>query len=134
MCSSLNNSKVPFLYSGIDLRNGKVTQIVGSTLTSIQITNVTSAATSASTPSSCTAPETAPTVSSLKRNADEGALAEAITVKRLALGDEKFGEIKESDAAKENFVTDQPSSYFAELYCKHKLTGGHIIMLGRQRV
>ena len=29
-----------------------------------------------------------------------------------------------------NFETEKPSGWFAELYKKHNLTGGHIIMLG----
>ena len=31
---------------------------------------------------------------------------------------------------KTNFVADQPSSYYAEMYKSDGLTGGHIIMLG----
>jgi phosphoribosylformimino-5-aminoimidazole carboxamide ribotide isomerase len=31
---------------------------------------------------------------------------------------------------KTNFVSDKPSSWFAELYQKDQLTGGHVIMLG----
>ena len=30
-----------------------------------------------------------------------------------------------------NFVAQQPPEYFAELYKKHNLTGGHVIMLGK---
>jgi len=38
----------------------------------------------------------------------------------------------EADAAPvTNFVSTQPSSYFAELYKRDGLTGGHIIMLGK---
>lgn len=29
-----------------------------------------------------------------------------------------------------NFSTDRPAASFAEMYCKDKLTGGHVIMLG----
>lgn len=29
-----------------------------------------------------------------------------------------------------NFVSDQPSSWYAELYKRDQLTGGHVIMLG----
>jgi phosphoribosylformimino-5-aminoimidazole carboxamide ribonucleotide (ProFAR) isomerase len=31
---------------------------------------------------------------------------------------------------KENFTSEHPSSYYAELYRKHDLRGGHVIMLG----
>ena len=31
---------------------------------------------------------------------------------------------------KTNFTSDHPSAYFAELYKKHNLRGGHVIMLG----
>ena len=62
----------------IDLRHGKVTQIVGSTL------QAAVAATSASA----------------------------------------------VDTARENFVSDRPSSSFASLYKTHDLRGGHVIMLG----
>ena len=62
----------------IDLRNGKVTQIVGSTLRDSQPIN------------------SSPT-----------------------------------DINKENFVDEEnKSSYYAELYKKHGLSGGHVIMLG----
>jgi len=62
----------------IDLRNGKVTQIVGSTLRDSQPINSS-----------------------------------------------------QTDINKENFVDEEnKSSYYAELYKKHGLSGGHIIMLG----
>ena len=35
-----------------------------------------------------------------------------------------------ADTAVKNFVTDVSSSYFAKLYQKHQLYGGHVIMLG----
>jgi hypothetical protein len=31
---------------------------------------------------------------------------------------------------KTNFVSDKPSSWYAELYQRDQLTGGHVIMLG----
>ena len=34
-------------------------------------------------------------------------------------------------SAKENFISDKDSVYFANLYKKHDLTGGHIIMLNK---
>eukprot|EP00977_Amphora_coffeiformis_P002280 scaffold426_cov219-Amphora_coffeaeformis.AAC.42 len=34
------------------------------------------------------------------------------------------------DALKTNFTADQPAEWFAELYQKDRLTGGHVIMLG----
>jgi len=34
------------------------------------------------------------------------------------------------DGLKENFVAARPPSYFAELFKKDRLTGGHVIMLG----
>ena len=34
-------------------------------------------------------------------------------------------------SAKENFISDKDSAYFANLYKKHDLTGGHIIMLNK---
>jgi phosphoribosylformimino-5-aminoimidazole carboxamide ribotide isomerase len=64
----------------IDLRNGKVTQIIGSTL---QDTGSVSTTTTAST-----------------------------------------------STAETNFETDRNSSFYAELFQKHKLSGGHVIMLG----
>ena len=36
-----------------------------------------------------------------------------------------------SSTLKTNFVADQPPAYFAELYRKHRLEGGHVIMLGK---
>ncbi len=36
----------------------------------------------------------------------------------------------QNDSPKTNFVSDQPSSWFAKLYAQDKLTGGHIIRLG----
>lgn len=35
-----------------------------------------------------------------------------------------------AEELKTNFVSDKPSSWFAELYQKDQLTGGHVIMLG----
>ena len=37
----------------------------------------------------------------------------------------------EGDYAKENFVSEKDASYFANLYKKHGLDGGHVIMLNR---
>ncbi len=37
---------------------------------------------------------------------------------------------KDELSLKENFVAEKPPSYFATLFKKHRLTGGHIIMLG----
>ncbi len=37
---------------------------------------------------------------------------------------------KQPDTIKTNFISEKPSSWFAELYKKDGLTGGHIIMLG----
>lgn len=37
----------------------------------------------------------------------------------------------EGNAARENFVSEQPSRWFAELYRRDALTGGHVIMLGK---
>ncbi|PID72920.1 MAG: phosphoribosylformimino-5-aminoimidazole carboxamide ribotide isomerase, partial [Desulfobacterales bacterium] len=37
---------------------------------------------------------------------------------------------EKADGLTTNFVADKPSSWFAELYRKDKLTGGHIIKLG----
>ena len=34
------------------------------------------------------------------------------------------------DGADENFVSDLPSSHFASMFAKDKLTDGHVIMLG----
>lgn len=34
------------------------------------------------------------------------------------------------EGARENFVSDQPASYFAELYRRDGLSGGHVIQLG----
>jgi phosphoribosylformimino-5-aminoimidazole carboxamide ribotide isomerase len=36
----------------------------------------------------------------------------------------------DSDSLQTNFASDKPSSYYAEMYRRDKLTGGHIIMLG----
>jgi len=41
------------------------------------------------------------------------------------------GETLDSGVTLENFVSDNDSEYFAKLYKKHGLTGGHIIMLGK---
>lgn len=44
------------------------------------------------------------------------------------------GTLKDAGAtseAAENFVSDKPSSHYAELYRRDRLTGGHIIMLGQ---
>ena len=40
--------------------------------------------------------------------------------------------LSEGDAASltTNFTSDQPSSYYAEMYQRHSLTGGHLIKLG----
>jgi phosphoribosylformimino-5-aminoimidazole carboxamide ribotide isomerase len=35
-----------------------------------------------------------------------------------------------SDSTRENFVSDRDASWYADLYRKHDLTGGHIVMLG----
>ncbi|OLY85026.1 1-(5-phosphoribosyl)-5-[(5-phosphoribosylamino)methylideneamino] imidazole-4-carboxamide isomerase [Smittium mucronatum] len=35
-----------------------------------------------------------------------------------------------SDNVKTNFVSSKPSSYYADLYKKHNLVGGHVIKLG----
>eukprot|EP00882_Tetradesmus_deserticola_P030194 GHRQ01033883.1.p2 GENE.GHRQ01033883.1~~GHRQ01033883.1.p2 ORF type:complete len:115 (+),score=30.33 GHRQ01033883.1:680-1024(+) len=35
-----------------------------------------------------------------------------------------------ADNLKTNFVSDKPSSWYAELYQRDQLTGGHVIMLG----
>lgn len=35
----------------------------------------------------------------------------------------------ENDAVKENFVSTQDATYYADLYKKHNITGGHIILL-----
>jgi phosphoribosylformimino-5-aminoimidazole carboxamide ribotide isomerase len=37
---------------------------------------------------------------------------------------------QDSDSLQTNFASDKPSSYYAEMYRRDKLTGGHIIMLG----
>lgn len=37
---------------------------------------------------------------------------------------------KESSTLNTNFETDQPASDYAKMYCRDKLTGGHVIMLG----
>ena len=37
---------------------------------------------------------------------------------------------KHQQSLKTNFASDQPSSYFAEMYKRDGLTGGHVIMLG----
>lgn len=37
----------------------------------------------------------------------------------------------DSKTLRENFVSDKSPEYFAELYQKHQLTGGHIIQLGQ---
>ena len=37
---------------------------------------------------------------------------------------------RDSGVLKTNFASDQPSSYYAEMYRRDNLTGGHIIMLG----
>ncbi|THH33601.1 hypothetical protein EUX98_g577 [Antrodiella citrinella] len=37
----------------------------------------------------------------------------------------------DSTSLKTNFVASHPPQYYAELYKKHNLTGGHVIMLGR---
>ena len=39
-----------------------------------------------------------------------------------------------SSTLKTNFVADHPPAYFAELYRKHGLEGGHVIMLGEGNV
>ncbi|BGP06408.1 hypothetical protein NBRC10512_001949 [Rhodotorula toruloides] len=36
----------------------------------------------------------------------------------------------DTDNLKTNFVSEHPSSYYADLYRKHNLTGGHVIKLG----
>ena len=38
----------------------------------------------------------------------------------------------QGDAAKENFVADHDSTYYAKLYAEHHLKGGHIILLNGQ--
>lgn len=40
------------------------------------------------------------------------------------------GTLDESERPKENFVSDRPAAYFAELYQKDGLCGGHMIQLG----
>ena len=47
-------------------------------------------------------------------------------VKQIVGGTLRDGDI----GPKENFVSDRPTSYFAELYREHELTGGHVIQLG----
>ena len=37
----------------------------------------------------------------------------------------------EPNALRTNFISKQPSTYYAELYQRDGLTGGHVIMLGR---
>lgn len=36
----------------------------------------------------------------------------------------------DTSSLKTNFVATQPAAYFASLYCKHDLKGGHVIQLG----
>lgn len=41
------------------------------------------------------------------------------------------GTLSENDSGLQtNFTSEHPSAYYAELYRKHGLTGGHVIMLG----
>lgn len=41
------------------------------------------------------------------------------------------GSLTENDTSLEtNFTSQHPSAYYADLYRKHGLTGGHVIMLG----
>lgn len=40
------------------------------------------------------------------------------------------GTLRESGACEENFVSSQSSAYYANLYARHGLKGGHVIMLG----
>src|SRR5437868_6176753 len=40
------------------------------------------------------------------------------------------GTLGESQGLRTNFVSDRPASWFAELYRKDGLRGGHVIMLG----
>lgn len=77
----------------IDLHQGHVKQIVGSTLR--DDTPVTT------TPTTTTSPS-------------EAAAALSVPVSEL----------------KTNFTAEQPAQWFAELYQKDQLTGGHVIMLG----
>lgn len=39
--------------------------------------------------------------------------------------------LSDTGAARENFVSERPASWFAELYRRDSLTGGHVIMLGK---
>ena len=42
--------------------------------------------------------------------------------------------LRDSGAAEVNFVAENDSAYFAELYKKYDLSGGHVIMLGKGNV
>ena len=38
----------------------------------------------------------------------------------------------EADTARENFVSEQDASWYADLYRRHRLSGGHVILLNSQ--
>ncbi len=40
------------------------------------------------------------------------------------------GTLESSEGLRTNFVSDRPSSWFAELFRRDSLAGGHVIMLG----
>ena len=41
------------------------------------------------------------------------------------------GSTLSDDGARENFISDKPASWFAGLYRRDSLAGGHVIMLGK---
>ena len=47
-----------------------------------------------------------------------------------SLRDAKDGKGDDEQTLTTNFVADHPPSYYAELYARHNLIGGHIIKLG----
>lgn len=51
-------------------------------------------------------------------------------VVKQIVGGTLSGDVTSEGTLKTNFVSEQPASYYAEMYRKNNLTGGHVIMLG----
>src|SRR4051812_41269146 len=49
----------------------------------------------------------------------------------LGKGEQIGGVHPNDEGARENFISDKPASWFAELYKRDSLAGGHVIMLGK---